>query len=116
MRYAVLIHDRQHLWESPDDAQREQLLRDYLEPATAPGVISYACLEPVTSARTLRVVNGSTLVTEGPFAETKEVFGGFYILEADRVEAAVEFASRLPAARMGGSVEVRPLRHVGGES
>ena len=50
-----------------------------------------------------------TLTTDGPFADTKEVFGGFYLLEADNLDAALEIAARIPAARMGGAVEVRPL-------
>ena len=57
----------------------------------------------------MRVDGGSTLTTDGPFAETKEALGGFYLIEADDLDAALEIAARVPAARMGGSVEVRPL-------
>jgi hypothetical protein len=55
------------------------------------------------------VQDGETLITDGPFADTKEVFGGYYVLEADDLDAALEIAARLPAARLGGSVEVRPM-------
>jgi len=55
------------------------------------------------------VEHGNALTTDGPFAETKEVLGGFYMLEADDLDAALEIAARVPAARMGGSVEVRPV-------
>jgi hypothetical protein len=55
------------------------------------------------------VQHGQTLVTDGPFADTKEVFGGYMVLEADNVDAAIELAARCPAARLGGSVEIRPL-------
>ena len=68
-----------------------------------------AQLQPSATATTVRVDGGSTLTTDGPFAETKEALGGFYLIEADDLDAALEIAARIPAARMGGSVEVRPL-------
>jgi hypothetical protein len=55
------------------------------------------------------VSDGQTLITDGPFADTKEVFAGFYLLQADNLDRAIELASRIPAARQGGSVEVRPI-------
>ncbi len=55
------------------------------------------------------MVDDETLITDGPFAETKEVFGGYYVLEADNVDAALEIARRIPAVRLGGAVEIRPL-------
>jgi hypothetical protein len=57
----------------------------------------------------VRVDNGSTLTTDGPFAETKEALGGYYLIEADNLDAALEVAARIPAARLGGAVEVRPV-------
>ena len=57
----------------------------------------------------MRVADGSTLTTDGPFAETKEGLGGFFLLEADNLDDAIAMAARIPAARMGGAVEVRPL-------
>ena len=57
----------------------------------------------------MRVDNGKTLTTDGPFAETKEALGGYYLVEADDLDAALELAARIPAARMGGAVEVRPV-------
>jgi hypothetical protein len=60
-------------------------------------------------ATTLRQSNGETLSTDGPFADTKEVFGGFYLFDVDDVDAALRIAERIPALRLGGSVEVRPL-------
>jgi hypothetical protein len=68
-----------------------------------------AQLQPAEAATTVRVQNGSTLTTDGPFAETKEALGGYWVLEASDLDAAIEFAARVPAARMGGAVEVRPL-------
>jgi hypothetical protein len=74
-----------------------------------PGILGGEQLAPVDTATTVRVQNGSTLTTDGPFAETKEVLGGFYLFEADDLDTAIELASRVPAARRGGAVEVRPL-------
>ena len=68
-----------------------------------------AQLQPPATATTVRVQDGRTLTTDGPFAETKEALGGYYLLEADDLDAAIELAARIPAARLGGAVEVRPL-------
>ena len=74
-----------------------------------PRIFGGGHLAPVETASTLRVADGSALVTDGPFAETKEVIAGYYLLEADDLDAALEIAGRVPAARMGGAVEVRPF-------
>ena len=66
-------------------------------------------LQPVETATTVRVENGETLLTDGPFVDAKEHVGGFFLVEADDLDAALELAARIPAARMGGAVEVRPL-------
>ena len=72
-------------------------------------MVSGAALERTEMATTVRVRDGETLLTDGPFAETKEILGGFYLLEADNLDAALEIAARIPVARMGGAVEVRPI-------
>jgi hypothetical protein len=66
-------------------------------------------LRPPGDATTVRVRGDQVLLTDGPFADTKEVFAGWYVIEADDIDAAIEIASRCPAARFGGSVEVRPV-------
>ena len=63
----------------------------------------------MTTATTIRLADGKPLVTDGPFADTKEVFGGFYLLEADDLDEATEMAARIPVLRLGGTVEIRPL-------
>jgi hypothetical protein len=68
-----------------------------------------AQLQPPDTATTVRVQDGRTLTTDGPFAETKEALGGYYMFEADDLDAAIELAARIPAARLGGAIEVRPL-------
>jgi hypothetical protein len=111
MKYALLIYpgmtteERQRL---PEDEQRS-ILNDYFALTQEPGVYGAEQLQPPESATTVRVENGTTLTTDGPFADTKEILGGVYLLEADNLDRALEIAQRMPAARMGGAVEVRPL-------
>jgi hypothetical protein len=66
-------------------------------------------MQPPETATTVRVQDGKTLTTDGPFATVKEALGGYFTFEADDLDAAIELASRVPAARLGGAVEVRPL-------
>jgi hypothetical protein len=77
-----------------------------------PGVTPGQYMEPPELATTVRVQNGRTLTTDGPFAELKEAIGGYLTYEADDLDAAIELAARIPAASMGGAIEIRPL--VGG--
>jgi hypothetical protein len=72
-------------------------------------VLAGAQLHPVETATTVRVKDGRTLTTDGPFAETKEALGGYYLLEAPDLDVAIALAARIPAARLGGAVEVRPV-------
>ena len=74
-----------------------------------PGVVGGGQLQPVETATTVRVQNGETLLTDGPFIDAKEHLGGYLVIELDDLDAALEIAARIPAARMGGAVEVRPL-------
>ncbi|MFZ0089353.1 MAG: YciI family protein [Solirubrobacteraceae bacterium] len=109
MKYALLIYTHPGSFDGLDDAQREAVSQEYYAIRDAPGFIDGAQLAPVETATTVRVSNGDALTTDGPFAETKEVFGGYYAFECDNLDAAIALAARVPAARMGGSVEVRPL-------
>ena len=74
-----------------------------------PGVTSGQQLDEPETATTVRVQDGKTLTTDGPFVELKEAVGGYLFLEADDLDAAIELAARVPAARLGGAVEVRPV-------
>src|SRR5919112_591201 len=103
MKYALLIYD------TPDNNLTDEERAEYMAVREAPGVYDGAQLQPVHAATTVRVQDGQTLTTDGPFADTKEFFGGYYLLEADDLDAAIELAARIPAARMGGSVEIRPV-------
>jgi hypothetical protein len=82
---------------------------EYMAIAGEDQVVGGAQLQPVTTATTVRVQDGQSVMTDGPFAETKEVFGGYYLVEADDLDSVLAIAERVPAARLGGSVEVRPL-------
>jgi len=112
MKYMLLINlgpkvrDFQNL--SPDE-QKElgagfQLLNE------TPGVTPGIGLAPPETATTVRVQDGKTLTTDGPFVETKEALDGFCTFEADDLDAAIELAARIPAARMGGAIEIRPTK------
>ncbi|HEY1689524.1 MAG TPA: YciI family protein [Solirubrobacteraceae bacterium] len=96
-------------WEQLSEQERSALTDEYMAIMREPDVLGGAQLQPTTTATTVRVDDGKTLCTDGPFAETKETLGGYYLVEADDIERAIEVASRIPAARMGGSIEVRPL-------
>jgi hypothetical protein len=107
MKYALLIYVAETGRVLPQDEQ-EAITREYLAISELPGVYGGAQLQPAESATTVRV-NGETLTTDGPFVEMKEFLGGYYLLEADNLDAALAVAARIPAARMGGAVEVRPI-------
>jgi hypothetical protein len=101
MKYAILIFSAE--LGAPDPA----ITAEYM--ALSDRAVSGAQLQPIATATTVRVENGETLTTDGPFIETKEAFGGFYLIDVPNLDDALEFAAAVPAARLGGAVEVRPL-------
>ena len=109
MKYALLIYDCHNTYDEMSDAERDVVFGEYAAVSQDPRVVGGAQLETVETATTVRVQDGETLTTDGPFADAKEVFGGFFMVEADDIDAALELAARIPAARLGGSVEVRPV-------
>lgn len=113
MQYALLIYTKPGTLEALSPAEREALSAEYYGLRDEPGMLGGAALQPVTTATTLRQQPGAgageLLVTDGPFADTKEVFGGFYLFEAENLDQATEMAARIPALRLGGAIEVRPL-------
>ena len=108
MKYALLIYGSDEEWESRSEEERAAIYKEYFAISELPGTYGGAELAAADSATTVRVRNGDTLSTDGPFAETKEVLGGFYLFEADNLDDAIAVAARIPAAAYG-SVEVRPL-------
>jgi hypothetical protein len=103
VKYAVLIY-------SPEEGEATPADREiYMQLSDRETTVGGAQLQPVATATTVRVRDGEALTTDGPFAETKEAFGGFYLFDVPNLDDALEFAAAIPAARNGGAVEVRPL-------
>src|SRR4051794_33696046 len=109
MQYALLIYEKPGANDAFTDEERRAITGEYLALRDDPRIVDGAKLQPIETATTVRVQGGQTLITDGPFADTKEVFGGYYRFEADDLDAAIEVARRIPAARLGGSVEIRPV-------
>jgi len=109
VQYALLIYDKPGSHEALSGEEREAVYGEYFALSEDPRCVGGAQLQPVQTATTVRVQAGGTLVTDGPFANTKEVFGGYYVFEAKDLDEVLELAARIPSARLGGSVEVRPL-------
>jgi hypothetical protein len=111
MKYMLLIHPGAATaeFENLAEDQQKAIYGEYMALAQAPGVLDGNQLEPAATATTVRVDEGRTLTTDGPFVEIKEALGGYYLCEAADIDAAIELAARIPAARMGGAVEVRPV-------
>jgi hypothetical protein len=109
VKYALLIYSVPGAFESLSPDEQRAIYGEYMAISELPGIYGGEQLQPVGTATTVRSGNGQTLVTDGPFAEAKEAFGGFYLLQADDLDAAIDVASRIPAVRLGGGVEVRPL-------
>jgi hypothetical protein len=109
MKYATLIYSKPGSHEALSEDEYGAMFQEYMALAEDSRCVSSGQLEPVETATTVRVQDGNTLTTDGPYADTKEVFGGYYIFEAEDLDEAIELASRIPAARLGGAIEVRPV-------
>ncbi len=109
MRYALLIYTRPGSMDGLGEDERRAIYAEYVAVNDLPGRAGEAQLEPIETATTVRVQDGETLTTDGPFADTKEVFAGYFIFDVENLDSAIEIAQRIPAARMGGAVEVRPV-------
>jgi hypothetical protein len=110
MQYIMLIYqgDAQQRQAALPEEEQKQVWADYQGINQTPGVTSVPPLGLPENATTVRVEDGKTLVTDGPFVGMKEAVGGVFVLEADDLDAAIEMAARVPAARYGGAVEIRP--------
>ena len=112
MQYMCLIYDDETLWQTMPEADRNGVMGQYMaftESIRESGnMVAGDALQPTSTATTVRVRNGETLMTDGPFAETKEQLGGYYLIEAKDADEALAIAARIPSAKYG-SIEVRPL-------
>jgi hypothetical protein len=115
MRYMLLIHQGTtptprdpEAWERLPEDEQKAVFADYQAINQTPGVEPGEQMQSPDTATTVRVQDGRTLTTDGPFVEMKEALGGYLFYEADDLDAAIELAARIPAARLGGAIEVRP--------
>jgi hypothetical protein len=109
MKYALLVYSKPGSFEALGEDERAKVYGQYQAVDEAPDVVGGDQLQAPETATTIRVEDGQTLTTDGPFADTKEILGGFYMLEAEHLDRAIELASQIPATWMGGSVEIRPV-------
>jgi hypothetical protein len=111
VKVLAFIYGDEGRWDSYDDEQRKAVYAQYNAFGESAGdkIVGGAELAPTRTATTVRVRDGETIVTDGPFAETKEALGGYYVIEADSPAEAEEIAARVPSARLGSTVEVRPV-------
>jgi hypothetical protein len=117
MKYMLMIHQGDsptpldpEAWATLSEDEQKAVYADYQAINQTPGVSPGLGLEPAETATTVRVNDGQTLTTDGPFVSVKEALNGYLVYEADDLDAAIELAGRVPAARLGGAVEVRPIR------
>jgi hypothetical protein len=116
MKYMLLIHQGttpapgSPEWDALSEDEQKAVYSDYQALNAADGVTPGLWMQPPETATTVRVEDGRTLTTDGPFVTVKEALGGYLFYEADDLDAAIELASRIPAARLGGAIEVRPLK------
>jgi hypothetical protein len=116
VKYLLLIHQGDtptprdpEAWARLSEDEQRQVFADYQAVNQTPGVTPGVQMAEPEAATTVRVEDGRTLTTDGPFVAIKEALGGYLLFEADDLDAAIELAARIPAARLGGAVEVRPI-------
>jgi hypothetical protein len=117
MKYMLLIHQGDtptprdpEAWARLSEDEQKAVFADYQAINQTPGVTPGLGLDAPETATTVRVEDGRTLTTDGPFVAVKEALGGWLVYDADDLDAAIELAARIPAARLGGAVEVRPIQ------
>jgi hypothetical protein len=115
MQYAILIYENEKALATRSDAENQKVFHDYMQYTKdmgAAGVIRGGeALKPIATATTVRVKNGKTSTVDGPFAETKEQLGGFYLIEVPNLDEALKWAAKCPGAQ-SGSIEVRPVEEI----
>jgi hypothetical protein len=109
MKYALLIYEVPGSLEALPEGQYESMFAEYIALSHESRFLDGARLQPPETATTVRVSDGQTLTTDGPFADSKEVFGGFCVFEVDDLDEAIALAASVPSTRIGGAVEIRPL-------
>ena len=116
MKYLLLIHQGDTPlpgtpeWDRLSEDEQKAVYSDYQAVNQTAGVTPGLWLQPAELATTVRVEDSKTLTTDGPFVAVKEALGGYLVFDADDLDSAIALAARIPAARLGGAVEVRPIR------
>ena len=112
MQYLLLIYDDEKVWEAMPKEKAAQLNTDYMkfteDIKTSGHLRAGDALQPIHTATTVRVRDGKITTTDGPFAETREQLGGYYLIEAKDLDEATQIAARIPSAQLG-SIEIRPI-------
>jgi hypothetical protein len=112
MKYMLLIHDSETAWATLGGTEQQEIMAAYrrfsAEIRASGHYLAGSQLQPTSNATSVRVRNGKRLITDGPFAETREQLGGYYLVEAKDLDEAIGLAERLPSAQMG-TIEIRPL-------
>jgi hypothetical protein len=115
MKYMLLIHDDEKAWDKLSEAERGQIYGEYgqfsQQIKSSGQYLAGAQLHPTSSATSVRVRDGKRVLTDGPFAETREQLGGYYLVDAKDLDEAIALATRIPSARLG-TIEVRPVMEV----
>jgi hypothetical protein len=118
MKYMLLIYDDEKRWNNFSEAERRKLFGEYRQfgeqISSSGNHLAGAPLQPTSAATSVRVREGQRLVTDGPFAETREQLGGYYLVEAKNLDEAIGIAARIPSARLG-TIEVRPVMEIPSE-
>ena len=113
MKYLLLIYENEKAFEGVSEAEQGKIFQEYMDYTNgikkAGNYIAGEALQPVSTATTVRVKNGKTLTTDGPFAETREQLGGYMLIDVKDLDEAIGIAGRLPLARTS-TVEIRPVR------
>ena len=115
MKYMLLIYDNEKVWEGLSEAESGKLFGEYMqftEQIKQSGQYRAGdALQPVATATSVRVREGKQLVTDGPFAETREQLGGYYLIDAKNLDEAIAIAARIPSVRLG-TIEIRPVMEI----
>jgi hypothetical protein len=109
MKYAMLIHYKPDYYEALSEDEQRTLPAEYRALGQDPRARYSVQFQPIETATTVRVQDGQTRAVDGPYADTPEGLGAYYVFELDNLDEAIELAARFPAARLGGAIEIRPL-------
>ena len=115
MKYVALIYADPNGWDEVPEGEQQRIMEQYMALGREPVTVGGDQLQDADTATTVRVRDGETLTTDGPFTETKEQLGGYYLIDVESIDEALEWAAKIPSARLG-SIEVRPIMPIHAEA